>query len=185
MTHTKSTKEMLKDEFFGRPVIIDGAVDDSLDAVFQVHCAEVNQQAQPPIAQAQLGQQLLAVQWLERFDRLQLDDKFVSNEQISAETFLEGDAVVRNGNRFLPFDRETVLTEFIGEQDFVDRFQETRPKSRVQLVGPVKHDLGELVLVHSREGSHDGHKVRNVKKREASVPKNLRDLCVLRVRPSS
>ncbi len=188
VTHIKSAKaakEMLKGDFFDGRVILDGAVDDSLDAVFQVRCAEVDQQTKPSITQPKLSQQLLAVQWLKRLDRLQLDNESVSNEQVGAETFFEGDAVVRNGNRFLPFDRDTVLTDLIGEQDFIDRFQKTRPKSRVQLVGPVKHDLGKLVLVHRQKGSHNGPKVRNVKKREALDPKNLRDLCVLCVRPSS
>ncbi len=173
VTHTKSTKaakEMLKDDFFDGHVIIDGAVDDSLDAVFQVRGAEVNQQTQAPIAQAKLGQQLLAVQWLERFNRFQFDDEFVGNKQVSAETFLKSNAVVRNRNRLLPFDGDTVLAELIGEQDFIDRFQETRPEAGVQLVSQVEHHLRELVLVHSRKGSHNGHKVRNVKSLKPRIP---------------
>ncbi len=80
-------------------------VDDSLQTVFQERCAEVDKQPEGQIHQAQVGQELFGMNRVEVFDRLQFNDQLSIDQQIQPKTCIELNALVTDGNRFLPLDQ--------------------------------------------------------------------------------
>lgn len=126
------------------------SIRNAFDAVFQPQFAEVYQQTETTVAQAELCEHLLAVNRDEFLHGLQLHNDFALNYQVGAEAFVEGQFIVANGNRHLTFGREALFSEFVGEDNLIDRFEQTRPKPCMNLERGVENDPGDFVFV---EGS--------------------------------
>ena len=78
-----------------------------MEPFFERRGPEVNEQADRKIHQAEIGQDLLTVDWGKFFHGFEFHDYAAFHEQVSAETFLENHAVVFKPNDLLPFDMES------------------------------------------------------------------------------
>jgi hypothetical protein len=75
------------------------------------------------------------------------DDKFF-NQQVSAKSFVEFNAIVFNRDWHLPTHAQAAFLEFMRQSYFINRFQQPRPKRRVQFVSRI-HDLTcDLIWSH-------------------------------------
>ena len=83
-----------------------------------------------------------------RFAGLEFNNNFVFDQKIGAKSFQENLPSVVNGYRLLPFDRESVFSDLVSEDDLVNCFQEARSKRSVHLVGGIQYPLTNLVLRH-------------------------------------
>ena len=64
-------------------------IDDPFQSVFQERCAEVDEQSQWQVHQAQVGQKLFGMSWVNVFDRLQFDNQLAIDQQIQPKTLVE------------------------------------------------------------------------------------------------
>jgi hypothetical protein len=128
--------------FFGH------TIGDALNAVFDHVLAEIDKEAESLIHEAQIGQDLFAVDRIERRDRFQLHDHEIIDDQISAETFVEPDPIPRDRNKYLSFDRVAVFAQFMRKQDFVYDFEDAWPEPSVQAVGSVNDHSRDFILFH-------------------------------------
>jgi len=110
--------------------------------------AEINKEAKSFIHQPQIGQDLFAVDRIERSDRFQLHDHEIIDDQVGAETFVELDPIPRDRNRYLSFHRVATFAQFMREQDFVYDFEDAWPKPGVQAVGSVNDYSRDFILFH-------------------------------------
>src|SRR6266436_1082921 len=117
--------------FFGH------TIGDALNAVLDHVLAEINKEAKSFIHQPQIGQDLFAVDRIERSDRFHLHYHEIIDDQISAETFVEPDPIPRDRNSYLSFHGVAVFAQFMRKQDFVYDFEDARPEPGMQAVGSV------------------------------------------------
>ena len=128
--------------FFGH------TIGDALNAVLDHVLAEINKEAKSFIHQPQIGQDLFAVDRIERSDRFQLDDHEIIDDQISAETFVEPDPIPRDRNSYLSFHGVAMFAQFMRKQDFVYDFEDAWPEPGVQAVGSVNDHSRDFILFH-------------------------------------
>src|SRR5947208_504590 len=128
--------------FFGH------TIGDALNAVLDHVLAEINKEAKPFIHQPQIGQDLFAVDRIERSDRFHLHDHEIIDDQIGAETFVEPDPIPRDRNRYLSFHGVATFAQFMRKQDFVYDFEDARPQPGVQAVGSVNDHSRDFILFH-------------------------------------
>ena len=128
--------------FFGHN--IGDALNPVLDQVF----AEIDKEAKSLVHEAQIGQDLFAVDRIERSDRFHLHYHEIIDDQISAETFVEPDPIPRDRNRYLSFHRVALFAQFVRKQDFVCDFEDAWPEPAVQAVGSVNDHSCDFILFH-------------------------------------
>src|SRR6266566_3658620 len=128
--------------FFGH------AIGDALNAVLDHVLAEINKEAESLIHQPQIGQDLFAVDRIERSDRFQLHDHEIIDDQIGAEAFVEGDSIPCDRNNYLSFHGVAVFAQFMRKQDFVYDFEDAWPEPSVQAVGSVNNQSRDFILFH-------------------------------------
>ena len=80
------------------------AVNDAFDPFLHRRSAKVQQEADPKLGKAQIGEKLLRVNGSEMIERLHLDDHALLDEEIEPESLLEGETFVRETNRILSLD---------------------------------------------------------------------------------
>src|ERR1039458_7137445 len=73
---------------------------------------KIHQQSHPVAARAQIGQNLSSVNWHPAFDRLDLDDKALTHEEVDPITAIETGTLVDNRDWYLPFICDIGLREF-------------------------------------------------------------------------
>jgi hypothetical protein len=128
--------------FFGH------SIGDALNAVLDHVLAEIDEEAKSFIHQPQIGQDLFAVDRIQRSDRFQLHDHEIIDDQIGAETFVEPDPIPRDRNSYLSFHGVAVLAQFMRKQDFVYDFEDAWPEPSVQAVGSVNDHSRDFILFH-------------------------------------
>ena len=69
-----------------------------MEAFFQSGATKVDEEPYAPIGQPEIRKKLLAVNWSECLNRLDLDDDRSVNEQIETEPFVENDSVIFKAN---------------------------------------------------------------------------------------
>lgn len=99
------------------------AVDDAGNAVLDQCRVEVDEQAKPLVSQSQIGQKLLSVNRREDFDRFDLDDYPILDNQVRPEPSVDTDCPVDHWDCLLADRPEATLSKFIGEHRMVNRFQ--------------------------------------------------------------
>jgi len=124
------------------------AIGDPLNAVLDQMLAEIDKEAESFIHQPQIGQDLFAVNRIERSDRFQLHDHEIIDDQIGAETFVEPDPIPRDRNRYLSFHGVAMFAQFMRKQDFVYNFEDAWPEPSVQAVGSVNDHSRDFILFH-------------------------------------
>src|SRR5439155_20919956 len=131
--------------FFGH------TIGDALNAVLDHVLAEINKEAKSFIHQPQIGQDLFAVDRIERSDRFQLHDHEIIDDQIGAETFVEPDPIPRDRNRYLSFHGVAMFAQFMRKQDLVYDFEDAWPEPSVQAVGRVNDHSRDFILFHGAQ----------------------------------
>jgi hypothetical protein len=130
------------ERFFGH------TIGDALNAVLDHVLAEIDKEAKSFIHQPQIGQDLFAVDRIERSDRFQFYDNEIVDDQIGAEAFVEPDPIPRDRNRHLSFHRVAMFAQFMRKQDFVYDFEDAWPEPSVQAVGSVNDHSCDFILFH-------------------------------------
>ena len=102
------------------------SVSHALNAILEADLTEIDEQSQTAIAQPEMGQQLLRVNRCELLHRLELHNKAPLDQQVGAETFLEGEVAILDGYWDLPFRPQAKPAEFMGQDCLVNRFEEAR-----------------------------------------------------------
>ena len=128
--------------FFGH------AIGDALNAMFDHVLPEIDKEAESFIHQPQIGQDLFAVDRIERGDRFQLHDHEIIDDQISAETFVEPDPIPGDRNSYLSFHGVALFAQFMRKQDFVYDFEDAWPEAGVQAVCSVNDHSRDFILFH-------------------------------------
>src|SRR6266567_130560 len=123
-------------------------IGDALNAVLDQVFAEINKEAKSFIHQLQIGQNLFAVNRIERSDRFQLHDHEIIDDQVGAKAFVEPDPIPRDRNRYLSFHQVTMFAQFMCKQDFVYNFEDAWPEPSVQAIGSVDDQSRDFILFH-------------------------------------
>src|SRR6476646_8704826 len=139
----KRTNESKDRRFFGH------AIGHTLNAVFNQVFVEVDKEAESLIHQPQIGQDLFAVDRIERGDRFHLHDHEIIDYQVGAEALVEPYSIPRDWNRYLSFHRAPMFTQFMRKQDFVYDFEDAWPEPGVQAVGSVDNQSRDFILFHA------------------------------------
>ena len=85
--------------------------------------AKVNKQAEAKILEFDLGKKLFPVNGKHHFNRFQLYDDALFDDEISAIPFVKFESVVPNRDRHLPGHFEMLFLKFVGQDHFVDVFK--------------------------------------------------------------
>jgi hypothetical protein len=86
---------------------------------------EVEQEAHGQLRQAQIGQDLRKVNWVDSIHALYFDDQYVFHQQVEAIAAIQGLPTIPDGKRNLALDVKAAISEFPGEACFVGGFQES------------------------------------------------------------
>ena len=124
---------------------------DSFNPVLKANLAEVNQQTKFAIAQPKLGKNLFAMDGGEFLHRFQFHNDFFLNQEIGAKSLFENEIVIMDRDRYLAFDAKVLLPQFVREEHFVNAFEQTWPRSCVNLECSIENDSGQLVFTE-RDG---------------------------------
>ena len=103
-------------------------VDEPPDAFFQRLAAKIKQQPDGLPGQAQIGQQLLAVNCVQTLDGLDFDEQSLVHQQIDAERRRELQALELDIDGALAGDRIAHMRQSRGEHHFINRLKQSRPK---------------------------------------------------------
>jgi hypothetical protein len=125
------------------------AIGDTLNAVLDQVFAEVDKEAESLIHQPQIGQDLFAVDRIERCNRFDFHNYAIVDDQIGAETFVEPDSIPCDRNKYLSFDRVALFAQFMGKRDFVYDFEDAGPEPGVQAVSRVNDQSRDFILFHA------------------------------------
>jgi hypothetical protein len=149
-------KKAGKNELFGK------SVDDAGDAVAEVLGAEVDEQAEALVGEAEVGEKLLAMDGSKLLDGLEFDDDHVLDKEIGAEGDVEHHAIVDNGDRELTLDAQAAFAEFVFHETEIDGFEDPGAELDMELHRDVDDDAGDLVVGHGATHAEVG-KVTTVK----------------------
>jgi len=116
--------------------------DSSADPVPQVLDVEVDEQSDAFPTEFQVREQLRLVNGKNRFDRFDLDDHFVLNDEIDAISKRNGDVVVDNRKWLLSLERQTEAIQFVAQTYLVGTFKQAGTESGMHLVGRAQHAMG-------------------------------------------
>jgi len=128
--------------FFGH------TIGDALNAVLDHVLAEINKEAKSFIHQPQIGQDLFAVDRIERCDRFHFHDHAIVDDQVGAKAFVEPDPIPCDRNKYLSFDGVAVFAQFMRKQHLVYDFEDAWPEPSVQAVGSVNDHSRDFILLH-------------------------------------
>jgi hypothetical protein len=128
--------------FFGH------TIGDALNAVLDQMLPEIDKEAESLVHGAQIGQDLLTMDRIQRSGRFQLHDHEIIDDQISAETFVEPNPIPRDRNSYLSFHGVAMFAQFMRKQDFVYDFEDAWPEPGVQAVGSVNDHSRDFILFH-------------------------------------
>ena len=120
------------------------SIHDPSYAFLECRRAEIDQEAYGKIQKTEVGQQLFAVNGLQRFNGFQLEDQLVLDEKIRAEPFFKNDPLVTYDDGFLPFDFQSPLREQLRQNRLVDRFEQPGPQIPMQRIGRVNDNRGDF-----------------------------------------
>jgi len=112
----KNAKKLLRGELVG-------FVYESFDVTFEELTAKVYQQSKFKVRKFQIRKNLLLVDAGEGLDGFQLNQNYVSNNQIRTKAFIESLPAKANWNWLLSLYTKPTLSKRVRQQHFVHRFQ--------------------------------------------------------------
>jgi hypothetical protein len=136
--HTEVTED------HGGPLSPGGSHDEAPQAVFQAEHIEVHQQPDFPLAQAQVGQKLRLMDLPNALNGLDLQNQFITNDDVSPKATIHQSAPINNRKCNLPLEGDASLGEFKAKALLINRFQKPRPKMLVHIDRQSDHLLGQF-----------------------------------------
>src|SRR5687767_10804552 len=124
-------------------------VSDAPNPIFDQVLAEVDEKSESFVHQAQIGQNLFAVNWIKRGDRFHFHEQAIVYDQVRAKAFVEPDSIPSDRNRDLSLHDVAMLAQFVRERDFVNDFKYSGPETGVQAVGRVNDVGGNIIFFHA------------------------------------
>lgn len=155
--------------------------------------AEIYQETEPTAAQSELSQNLLAVNRCKLLNGFQFNNHFAFNYEIGPKAFVERKVVIVDRNRYLTFSSNTLSSQFVSENNLVDRLEKTGPEPRVNFERTIQNNSGKLIFIQGNSGlqTHERYPVEMTSVSQEDLSQhfpfdqpNLCDLCVLCVRPN-
>jgi hypothetical protein len=132
-----------------RRFLLGHAIGNAFDPLLDQVLAEVDEEPKSFVHQPQIGQDLFAVNWIERGDRFHFYEQAIVNNQVRAKAFVEPDSIPSDRNRDLSFHDVAMLAQFVRERDFVNDFKYSGPETGVQAVGRVNDVGGNIIFFHA------------------------------------
>ena len=123
-------------------------VHNSLDSVLKMRFTEINQKSKFASAQSQLRQHLFGMNPGQDLNRFQFHDDFALDQEISSKAFFKNKFIVMDRNRNLSFRFYARLTQFVRENNFVNRFKKSGTSPGVNLERCIKNNFSKLILIH-------------------------------------
>jgi len=94
-----------------------------VDAILDEFRAEIDEQPEAFIAKAKVGEELLHVHRCDLFNRLQLDDDLLFDNEVGAKAFIKMYVIVGDRNRLLADDVKATNGQFMGQDGLINRFE--------------------------------------------------------------
>jgi hypothetical protein len=120
-------------------------VHDAPQALLQGCGAEIYEETDLQIGEAEIREELFAMHRSKFLDGLDLDDDAILDKEIHTECIREEDAVILEAEDLLPFDFESASSEHAREDSFVNRLQESRSEGSMHLNRRIDDRAGNLV----------------------------------------
>ncbi|HYJ07082.1 MAG TPA: hypothetical protein VEX43_18270 [Chthoniobacterales bacterium] len=132
-----------------RRFFVGHAVGNAFDPILDQVLAEINENSKAFVHQPQVGQNLLAVNRIERSDRFHFHEHAIIDDKVGSKAFVEPESIPRDRNRDLSFHNVAMLAQFVRERDFVNDFKYSGPETGVQAVGRVNDVGGNIIFFHA------------------------------------
>ena len=104
------------------------------------------------VHQAQIGQHLFRMHRRVALGRFQFDHQSILNQKIDSEGLVEQSTAKHDGNDLLAFDAQSAFAQKLGKQNFIDRFEQTRPDFAMQLIAAVQGQTGQFFNIRRQTG---------------------------------
>lgn len=138
------TRRLLKSE----TVLLRQPVRNPLHTGLEQCRAKVDQQTEAFVCEAKLREHLFGMDSREFFDGFQFNDDEVLHNQVRAKTFFKDKVVIPDGDGHLPLHFKSSLPQLIGKDDFINRFEQSRPESVVNVKSRIDDHTGDFIFVH-------------------------------------
>jgi hypothetical protein len=86
--------------------------------------------------------------WIHNLHGFEFQKHFVFHDEIGAKSLIEFDAPIFNSYGHLPLHMKASGFQTIGQNDFVNRFQQTGAEVFVNLNRLFNHDCADFIFVH-------------------------------------
>jgi hypothetical protein len=123
-------------------------VDDALEALPQRRGAEIHEQTDRKIEKAQIGPNLLCVDWRKPVNRFQFDQQFALDDQVGPKAAVDDFALEMDRHQLLPFDDQASLYERMRERRLLSRFEHSRAQRPVNADPAADHCVGKRIHSH-------------------------------------
>src|SRR5437868_12382896 len=124
-------------------------IDDADDAILDQCRPEIDEQAELHFGQLKVSKKLLLMNGRRVLDRFQFQNQLALHDEIRAEALVKFQLVVTKRNGDLPADLEPTFHKFILKNASVNRFQESRSQTRVDVITRVDNDRRDFILCHT------------------------------------
>ena len=84
---------------------------------------KVDEEAGSKASELEVGDDLRGVDWAELVDGFEFNENFILDDQVGAETAIEGEVFVADGDFFLSRHGKTSIGEFKCEAFLINRFE--------------------------------------------------------------
>ena len=145
-------------------ITIDGPVRNPAKTFLERLSAEIHEQPDGLIRQAQIGQQLFGMEWRKPLNGLHFDDELLVHEKVNSEAFRKRKAVKDNRQRLLPLDEQATPFQSLCEKRFIDGLENPRAKILMEMKAAVdrsRDDVLNISQLASRLPSSSRLRVKN------------------------
>jgi hypothetical protein len=124
------------------------AIDDPRNPVLDPFQSEVQDKTDLEPGQNQVSAKLLGMNRMVLFHRFKLHDDRIFHQQVSSKPLIKFHTFVFHGNRDLASYLQAASLQFESQRHLAHRFQQTRPKLRLNSVGGINDLRGDFVWLH-------------------------------------
>lgn len=114
------------------------------ETIHQAGCIEIQQQADPDAAHAEIGAQLHLVHRQNRRNRLDFQDKLLGHDNIRLETVPDLLALIEHRNGDLSYERNARPPQLDAQTLFIDRFKQAGARVAMHLDGQSDDLFGQF-----------------------------------------
>ncbi|CAN5658952.1 hypothetical protein BH11VER1_BH11VER1_36460 [soil metagenome] len=126
-----------------------------MKALLEGEGSKIDEQPNREVHQAQVGEELFAMDRGELLDGLEFHDHAAFYEKIGTESLLENHFVIFKPDDLLPFHLETPFFQSPGQDHLINRLQQPGPGVLMDLDGGVNDGSGDVIEVMHGRGSEE------------------------------